>query len=174
MAAGLRWRKGWDDVVPLAVWASPMLVEAFLPGARTSSALLLVVSAVAIGLVLKHLLPAPYEDLAAVPPAVALLVEISTLTVSVEGLLLSAVAGVGLLVWIGAEPTSGVSVKRLLEPAIVPALAAGLALVVMLFLPVSTGAQVGWAALALAAVLGLGAWLYLRSVDETALPEPTS
>jgi hypothetical protein len=171
---GLRWRKGWDDVVPLAVWASPMLVQGFLPGARTSSVVLLVVAAAAVGLGLKHLLPAPYEDVAVIPPAVALLVEISTIAVSVEGLLLSAVAGVGLLVWIGAEPTSGVSVRRLLEPAVVPALAVGVALAVMLFLPVGTGAQVGLAALALVAVLGLVAWLYLRSVDETALPGPTS
>jgi hypothetical protein len=174
IVTGLRWRKGWDDLVPLAVWTAPLLVEAFLPGARGSSAVVLVVAAVAVGLGLKHLLPAPYEDLTVLPPALALLIELSTVTVSLESLLLSAVAGVGLLLWLGAEPTSGVSLRRLLEPAVVPALAVGLALAVMLFLPVGTGAQVGLAALALVVVLGLVAWLYLRSVDETALPQPTS
>jgi hypothetical protein len=174
MAATIRWRKGWDDAVPLAVLAIPMALGAFLAGPRTSYELVLVVAAVVAGLLLKHLLPEPIEDLSIVPAVIALLVELSTVPLSVELLLLAAASGVGLLLWAGTAPTTDVALSQRLEPALVPALAVGLALVVMFFLPVGTGAQVGLAALALVAVLGLVAWLYLRSADEASVPEPTS
>lgn len=174
MSAIIRWRRGWDDLVPLAMWGAPMLTDSWLAGTRTSESALLVVVAVAAGLGLKHLLPAPYEELAVLPPALSLLLELSIVPPSVASLVLSAVAGVGLLLWIGTVPSSGVSLRRRLEPAAVPALAVGLALVVMLFLPIGTGGQVGYAALALAAVLGLVVWLYLRSADESQRPGATA
>ena len=174
VARGLHWRKGWDDIVPLGVWAIPMVLEAFLAGVGTFSEAVLVVTVVGVSLGLKHLLSAPYDDLTIVPPAIALLVELSTVPVSAGSLLLVVVAGVGLLLWFGSEPTSGLPLGRRLEPAVVPALAVGVAFAVMLFLPAGTGGQVGLAALALVAVMGLVAWLYLRSAAEVALPEPTS
>jgi hypothetical protein len=83
---------------------------------------------------------------------------------------LAPVIGIGMLLWVGVEPASGVTRVHALEPAVVPALAAGLAVVVFLFLPGGSGGQVGLAALALVAVLGLSAWLYLRSAAETSIP----
>jgi hypothetical protein len=174
MAKGYRGGSSWDDVVCLAILATPMFLGAFLAGARTSFELVLVTVAVVVGLVLKHMLPVTVEDVAVVPPAIALLLELSTVPLSLAVVVLGAFAGVGLLLWVGAEPARDVTLGQQLEPAIVPALAAGLAIGVMLFLPVGTGGQVGLAALALVAVLGLVAWLYLRSAAEAALPEPTS
>lgn len=169
-----RWRTGWDDLVPLGVLAASMLLTASLAGARYSALVVLVIAAVAGGLLLKHFLPETLEDVAVVPPVVVLLVELSIVTLSVEGLFLAAVAGVGLLLWTGTEPSSGIPWAQRLEPAIVPALAVGVALVVMLFLPVGSGGQVGLAALVLVAVLGWAAWLYLRSGVEAAVSSPTS
>jgi hypothetical protein len=103
-----------------------------------------------------------------------LLIEFSTVRLTVDGIFLAALAGVGLLVWAGAEATSGVSLVQLLEPAIIPALAVGVAVAVMLFLPRGSGGQVGIAALILVAVLGLSAWLYLRSAAEVTDAQSTS
>ncbi|MGA7861094.1 MAG: hypothetical protein WCB19_04485 [Thermoplasmata archaeon] len=174
MAGWRRWKKGWDDIVPLMVLATPMILRTFLPGARTFAEVILVVAAVAVGLVLRHLLPTSFEDLALVPPALILLVELSTVPLTVDSLLLAAMAGVGLLLWAGAEPTSGVTLGQRLEPAVVPTLAVGVAVVVMLFLPGGSGGQVGFAALVLVAVLALSAWLYVRSAAEVTDAHPTS
>jgi len=174
MARWLPWRKGWDDIVPLMVLATPMILWALLAGARTFAEVILVVAAVAVGLVLKHLLSTNFEDLAFVPLVLVLLVELSTVRLTVDGLLLAAVAGVGLLLWAGAEPTSGVTLGQQLEPAVVPTLAVGVAVVVMLFLPGGSGGQVGFAALVLVGVLALSAWLYLRSAAEVTDAQPTS
>jgi hypothetical protein len=174
MAAQFRWKPGWDDLVPLGVVAVPMVVWALLAGPRTSADVALVVVAIGVGLAMKHLLPSSIEDLALVPPIIALLVELSNLALSVDSLVLAAVAGVGLLVWAGAEPKSGLTWRQQFEPATIPALAVGVAVAVMLFLPTGTGGQVGLAALVLVAVLGLAAWLYLRSAAEVSDARPTS
>jgi hypothetical protein len=166
--------KGWNDIVPLAILAVPMLLGALGAGPRAMAEVVLVVVTIGVGWSFKHLLPRAFEDLAIVPPAAVLLVELSTVPLSVGVLFLAAVAGVGLLLWAGAEPGSGVSLAGQLEPAVIPGLAVGVALAVMLFLPSGTGGQVGIAALVLAGVLGLVAWLYLRSAMETAGPQSTS
>jgi hypothetical protein len=168
-----RWRSGWDDLVPLAILAAPMLAWAFLGGADRAAELTLVVAAVAVATVLKHILREGLADLALVPPVIALLFELYPLGLTVERLFLAAAAGIGLLLWAGAEPMSGIPVGRQLEPAVVPALAVGVAVAVMLFLPNGSGGQVGLAALVLVAVLGLSAWLYVRSAIEAATPQPT-
>jgi hypothetical protein len=169
-----RWRKGRVDLVPLAIMAAPMFLGALGTGSRAGAETALVAVAIAVGWSLKHWLPPEFEDAAVVPPAAALLIVLSTAPGSVELLFLAAVAGVGFLLWMGVEPGSGVSLGDLVEPVAIPALAVGVALAVMLFLPIGTGDQVGLAALALVGVLGLVAWLYLRSPVEAAGPEPTS
>jgi hypothetical protein len=174
MAARRRWREGWDDLVPLGIWALPLLGWAFLAGSRIPVELILVVAAIGVGFALKHLLTSSLEDLALLAPVLVLLVEFSTVRLTVDGILLAAVSGVGLLVWAGADPTSGVTLVQLLEPAVIPALAVGVAVVVMLFLPRGSGGQVGIAALILVAVLGLSAWLYLRSAAEVTDVQSTS
>lgn len=174
MTDGPRWRKGWDDVVPLLLLAAPMLGWSLLATTRASGELVVVIVGLLLGLALRHLLPAPLENLALIPPVAALLVELATLAPTAEGLLLAAGAGVGLLLWAGTEPTSGLSLRRRLEPAVVPALAVGVALGVMFFLPQGSGGQVGLAALALVAVVGLAGWLYLQSAGEAAAPLPTA
>jgi hypothetical protein len=174
MVAWPAWRKGWDDLVPLGVWATPMVVWALLAGSRTVAEVLLVAVAMALGFALKRLLPTGLEDLALVPPVLVLLVELSTIVLTVDGLLLAALTGVGLLVWAGAEPASGVTLGQQFEPALVPALAVGVAIVVMQFLPGISSGQVGEAALVLVVVLGLSAWLYLRSATEVLEAQPTS
>jgi hypothetical protein len=174
MTTRIAWREGWDDLIPLGIWALPMFAFALLAGSRTAPELILVVAAIGIGLALKHVLPSNGEDLAFLPPVVALLVELSTTHLTVDGILLAAAAGVGLLVWAGAEPNSGVTSVQLLEPAVIPALAVGVAIAVMLFLPRGSGGQVGVAAFVLVAVLGLSAWLYLRSAVEVTESQPTS
>ncbi|MGC2290166.1 MAG: hypothetical protein WA688_09985 [Thermoplasmata archaeon] len=168
-----RWKPGWGEVGPLLVWATPMFLWAVLAGTRTSTEVILVAVAVGVGLGLKHLLPANLEDLALLPPIVALLVELSTVPLTVDSVLLAAVAGVGLLLWAGAAPASGVTLVQQFEPAMVPALAVGVAVVVLFFLPGGSGGQVGLAALLLVAALGLSAWLYLRSASEVAAPQPS-
>jgi hypothetical protein len=174
MMARRQWREGWDDLVPLSIWALPMLGWALLAGPRAPVELFLVIVAIGIGFALKHLLPSNWEDLALVAPVLILLIEFSTVRLTVDGIFLAALAGVGLLVWAGAEATSGVSLVQLLEPAIIPALAVGVAVAVMLFLPRGSGGQVGIAALILVAVLGLSAWLYLRSAAEVTDAQSTS
>jgi hypothetical protein len=173
MAPIPRWRSGWDDLVPLGILAAPMLVWALQAGPGTLGETILVVSAVVLALAMKHLLSPTLEDFALLPPVIALLVELTSLTVTVDRLFLAAVAGIGLLLWAGAEPKSGIAIGRQLEPAVVPALAVGVAVAVMLFLPGGSGGQVGLAALVLVAVLGLSAWVYVRSAAEVAAPQPT-
>ena len=174
MATHRRWRPGWDDLVPLGVLAAPMMAWALLAGARAPADVALVAVAVAVALALKHLLPSGQDDLALGPPVVALLVELSTLSLTVGSLILAAVAGVGLLLWAGTEPETGLTVRQQLEPATIPALAVGVAVAVTLFLPKGTGGQVGLAALVLVAVLGGAAWVYLRSAAEAVDASPTS
>jgi hypothetical protein len=174
MPGEFRWKPGWDDIVPFVALAAPMLLETFLAGSRTRDELILVTGALVIGFALKRWLPATLEPLVLIAPVIALLVEIAALRLTVVGLLLAAAAGAGLLLWAGAEPTSGVSLTQYLEPALVPALAVSLAVVVMLFLPAVSGGQVGLAVLVLVAVLGLSAWLYLRSAAEASDAVPTS
>ena len=174
MVAWLRWTRGYQDLVPLAVLAAPMVVWSLLAGAHGLSSLTVVVVALGLGLVLKHLSPPGWEDLALAPPLVALLVELSSLPLTVDGLLLAAGAGLALLVWAGSGPTTGVTLGQQFEPALVPALAVAVAVAVLFFLPGGTGGQVGLAALVLVGVLGLSAWLYLRSASEVVASRPTS
>lgn len=173
MAKLARWRSGWDDLVPLAVLAAPMVLLGLLAGRGATIELLVVVIAVGSGLAVKHLVPLRLEDLSVMPPLLALLVELTTVPLTVESLVLAAVTGVGLLLWTGAEPMMHVALAPRLEPALVPALATGVAVAVMLFLPGGSAGQVGVAALVLVAVLGLAAWLYLRSAAEASLTEST-
>ena len=174
MGPAPRWRRGWDDLLPLGVLATPLLLAALLAGARVIGLLVLAIAALAVGLLLKHLLPDTLQDVAVVPPVIALLGELSVVPLSEGTLFLAGTAGVGLLLWTGTGPVSGVPWVHRLEPVVVPALAVGLALAVMLFLPIGSGGQVGLAALVLVVVLGWAAWLYLRSGAEAAVPSPTS
>jgi hypothetical protein len=173
MAEPVRWRPGWDDLVPLAVLAAPMVLLALLVGPRFAVDFLVVVLAVGSGVAVKHLAPPNLVDLSALPLFLALLLELTTVPLTVQSLVLAAMAGVGLLLWTGAEPTMHVALGPRLEPALVPALATGVAVAVMLFLPGGSTGQVGVAALVLVAVLGLAAWLYLRSTLEAAATEST-
>ncbi|MCI4352237.1 MAG: hypothetical protein L3K14_02475 [Thermoplasmata archaeon] len=174
MPTGFRWAAGRDDLVPFLVMAVPMVVWALVAADRSPAELALVVAAVGLGLTLKRLLPLPLEDLAVVPPVVTLLVEASAFALTIDGLLLASLAGVGLLLWVGSEPRAGVTLSQQLEPALVPALAVGVAVAVLFFLPGDSGGQVGLAALVLVGVLALSAWLYLRSADELRAASPTS
>jgi hypothetical protein len=167
VAKGSHWKLGWDDIVPLIVVATPMVGWALLAGSHGIAELVVVGVALGIGLALKHLVPEDFEDLALLPVVVALLVEVSTRPLTVASLVLAAVAGVGLLLWAGAEPDSGVRPVQQLEPALIPALAVAVAVAVTFFLPGGTGGQVGLAALVLVVVLALSAWLYLQSAVET-------
>jgi hypothetical protein len=174
MTRGPRWRRGTNDVLPLGIFATPALIWALFAGSRAFLELALVVAAVATGLALKHLLPTEFDDVAILPPTLALLLELGTIPLTVIGIFLAATAGVGLLLWAGAEPDSGLSVRQQLEPSIVPALGAGVAGAVLFFLPRGSGGQVGVAALILVVVLGLSAWLYLRSAAEVTQVPPSA
>ena len=169
-----RWRRGTDDLVPLVVMAVPMLWWSLSGGPGHVGEVIVVFAAVGLAVVLKRVAPTPWEDLALAPPVVALLVEVSSLSLTAASLLFAAVAGVGLLLWAGTSPTSGVTVGQQLEPALVPALAVAVAAAVLFFLPGGTGGQVGLAALVLVGVLGLSAWLYLRSAAEAVAAQSTS
>ena len=174
MVAWLRWRSGRDDLGPFVVLAVPMLLWAILAGPRGFAVLVGVVVSLGLALATKHLLPpGGTEDLSLAPPVVALLVELTILPLTVGALLLAAAAGVGLLLWVGTDPASGVPWGATVEPALVPALAVAVAVAVMLFLPGGTGGQVGIAALVLVGVLGLSAWLYLQSAAEVNLRRAT-
>ena len=168
-----RWKPGWDDVVPLAVLATPMIGWTLLAGAHGVLELLVVLAALGSGFSLKHLVPVGLEDIALLPVILALLVEVSTLTLTVVSLVLAAAIGVGLLLWAGTDPDSGVKVSQQLEPAVIPSLSVAVALAVSFFLPGGTGGQVGLAALVLVAVLGLSAWLYLQRAAETTTDQAT-
>lgn len=174
MPARVRWVRGWDDVVPLAFLATPMLLWAISAGPGGASLLIAAVASLASALVLKHLTPPSLRDLSLAPPAIGLLLELAFLPLTVYALLGAAAAGVGLLLWAGAEPVSRLRLRTWLEPAVVPALATGLAVGVTLFLPRGTGGQVGIAALILVAVLGLTPWIYLRTASEAEAEVPTS
>lgn len=173
MASGMRWDRGREDLVPLLLLALPMAVWALLGGSRTPLEEGGVATALAIGYLLKHALPLRWADLAVLAPVAGLAVELSTLPVASATFLLAPLAGIGLLVWTGADPAGGATVRQQVEPALVPALAVGVAVAVMQFLPGSSGGQVGLAAVALVAVLGLAAWLYARSAAESTDARPT-
>ncbi|MCI4347623.1 MAG: hypothetical protein L3J97_03265 [Thermoplasmata archaeon] len=174
MARWLRWESGRDDLVPFLVLSLPMVVWALVAAGRSPADLAIVVGALGLGLALKRLLPSPLQELAVVPPVLALLVEVSAFALTIDGLLLASLAGVGLLLWAGSEPRTGVTLSQQLEPALVPALAVGIAVAVLFFLPGGSGGQVGLAALVLVGVLTLSAWLYLRSAEEVRASSPTS
>jgi hypothetical protein len=174
MVGGLRWRSGWDDVVPMVIWAAPLLAWGLFGGGQAALEVSVGVAAIAGGFALKHLLAARREDLAALPPVVAALTGLAVVPYSLASVLLGPVVGIGILLWVGVEPASDVPLAQRLEPATVPALAASLAVGVFLFLPGGTGGQVGLAALALSAVLALTAWIYLRSVGESREAPATS
>ncbi len=135
--------------------------------------LVLVMAGAGSGFLLRRLLPPTFDDLALVPPVLVVLVEVLTTPLSVAAVVLAAAMGVALLLWAGAEPRSGVSIRQQFEPALVPALGVALAVAVLFFLPKGTGGQEGLAALTVAAALGLAAWLYLRGAADVLNPEPT-
>lgn len=166
MAGRLRWRPGWNDLSALVSVAVPLAAWAILNGGHTLPELGVVGAALGIAVALRHLLRAGWEELAVVPPVAAALVELTSQPYTLTSLLLAPAVGVGLLLWMGADPQNPTPLLLRFEPALVPALAAGVALAVMLFLPGGSGGQVGLAALALGIVLGLSAWLYLRSAVE--------
>jgi hypothetical protein len=169
-----RWRSGTEDIVPLVAWGVPMFIWSLLTDGGGLVDPTVVAAAFGGGLLLKHLLPDRWIDVALLAPVAALLFEAATLSVTIAGLLLAAAASVGLLVWAGVEPGTGLPVARQFEPALIPALALSVAIAVMFFLPSGSGGQVGLAALALLGVLALVAWLYLRAAEDAGLSEPTS
>ena len=174
MTSRPHWTPGSDDFVSFIVMATPMLAWILLAGSRGVAELLVVLAGVGGGFLLKHLVRVGMEEIALLPAAVALLIEACTIPLTVDGVVLAAAAGIGLLVWAGSEPASGSPWRQQLEPALVPALGVAVALAVMFFLPSGTGGQVGLAALVLVGALALSAWLYLQSAAEIEVSQPTS
>ncbi len=139
---------GWPLAVGLAVLGAPLVAAGVLLGSGREA----------------------LADASPVPPLAGLLLLSTQVPATFGNLLLAAVGGLGLLLWLGASRPTGMALRPVLAGLWLPTLAVAVALVLPTVLPAGVANGFGVAAALLAVALGLAVWL-LES-GRSAEPEP--